>query len=446
VAVKKDALIDAIRASYLANITKQNTQPKIDIALSGGCDSMVLMYALNQLKDELKLSIKAHYIHHGLSAYADEWLAFCEAACKKLNIPFDSMRVDTNTLPSLGIEGFARKLRYEALAQLSVGVIATAHHENDQAETLLLQLIRGAGLKGLAAMPEYDKEKNLWRPLLRVQRQVIEDFAEIHEIVFIEDDSNEDTRFDRNFLRKNILPQLYERFPHAANTIARSAKLIASGLDLHQSIAESDSESYFSKDLARLNLMMMRDLNQERVINLIRWWLEKHRYKMPTLKVMQEAYKQIKDRRKDAQINIQIAPNVSIRAYKNELWLVENVTNAADFEIYWRGEDTITLPDASKLSFTKTIGDGISVDKLGTQTIRIQNRRGGERFKPAANQPTRTLKHLLQQSPLAPWEREILPMLFLEDQLIAVPHFGVHCDFQAKKYEESYQISWLRDI
>lgn len=167
---------------------------------------------------------------------------------------------------------------------------------------------------------------------------------------------------------------------------------------------------------------------------------------MPTLKVMQEAYKQIKDRRKDAQINIQIAPNVSIRAYKNELWLVENVTNAADFEIYWRGEDTITLPDASKLSFTKTIGDGISIDKLGTQTIRIQNRRGGERFKPAANQPTRTLKHLLQQSPLAPWEREILPMLFLEDQLIAVPHFGVHCNFQAKKYEESYQISWLRDI
>lgn len=443
-AVKKDALIDAIRDSYLFNITNKKTQQKIDIALSGGCDSMVLMYVLNQLKDELKLSIKAHYIHHGLSAYADEWLAFCEAACKKLNIPFDSMRVDTNTLPSLGIEGAARKLRYEALAQLSDGVIATAHHENDQAETLLLQLIRGAGLKGLAAMPEYDKEKNLWRPLLSVQRQVIEDFAETYEIAFIEDESNEDTRFDRNFLRKDILPKLYERFPHAANTIARSAKLIARGLDLHQSIAEADSESYFSEDLARLNLMMMRDLSQERVINLIRWWLEKHHYKMPSLKLMHEAYKQIKDMRRDAQININIASNVSIRAYKNELWLVENISNTPDFEIYWRGEDEITLPDASKLSFIRTNGDGISIDKLGSHTIRIQNRRGGERFKPIHNQPTRTLKYLLQQSPLPPWEREVLPMLFVEDQLIAVPHFGIHHAFQAKNQEESYRVSWLK--
>ena len=176
-AAKNDFLIDAVRASYLANITKQNAQQKIDLALSGGCDSMVLMHALNQLKDELNLSIKAHYIHHGLSANADDWLTFCRAACEKLNITFDSKSVDTQSLPRLGVEGAARKLRYEALAKVSDGVIVTAHHENDQAETLLLQLIRGAGLKGLAAMPEYDKEKNLWRPLLRVQRATIEAFA-----------------------------------------------------------------------------------------------------------------------------------------------------------------------------------------------------------------------------------------------------------------------------
>ena len=443
-AAKNDFLIDAVRASYLANITKQNAQQKIDLALSGGCDSMVLMHALNQLKDELNLSIKAHYIHHGLSANADDWLTFCRAACEKLNITFDSKSVDTQSLPRLGVEGAARKLRYEALAKVSDGVIVTAHHENDQAETLLLQLIRGAGLKGLAAMPEYDKEKNLWRPLLRVQRATIEAFAATHEISFIEDESNADTRFDRNFLRNDILPRLYERFPHAANTIARSAQLIANGLDLHQSIAEEDSESYFSEDLARLNLLMMRELSQERVINLIRWWLEKHHHKMPSLKVMKEAYKQIKDMRRDAQINIHISPDASIRAYKNELWLVENTNSSGDFETYWRGEDEITLPVASKLSFTKTNGDGISIDKLGTHTIRIQNRRGGERFKPIHDQPTRTLKHLLQQSPLPPWEREVLPMLFIEDQLIAVPHFGIHYAFQAQDQEESYKISWLR--
>ena len=166
-------------------------------------------------------------------------------------------------------------------------IVATAHHENDQAETLLLQLIRGAGLKGLAGMQEYDPKKNIWRPFLKVQRQDIESFSLKYNIQYIEDESNEDNRFDRNFLRKDILPKLYERFPHAAKTISRSASHIAEGLNLHHSIAEDDSLLYFSENLRRLNLQMMQNLPQERVVNLIRWWLDKNNQKMPSLKIMQ---------------------------------------------------------------------------------------------------------------------------------------------------------------
>ena len=175
--------------------------------------------------------------------------------------------------------------------------------------------------------------------ILKVQREDIKSFALKNHIKYIEDESNEDTRFDRNFLRKDILPKLYERFPHAANTISRSAGLIAEGLNIHQSIAEDDSLLYFSKNLRRLNLLMMQNLPKERVINLIRWWLEKNKQKMPTLKIMQEIYKQIKTIKKDAQIIINISKEFAIRAYRNELWLVPKKDNKKDYEIYWRGEN-----------------------------------------------------------------------------------------------------------
>jgi tRNA(Ile)-lysidine synthase len=166
---------------------------------------------------------------------------------------------------------------------------------------------------------------------------------------------------------------------------------------------------------------------------------------MPTLKIMQEIYKQIKTIKKDAQIIINISKEFAIRAYRNELWLVPKKDNKKDYEIYWRGENEIILPDTSKLLFKRSKGQGISMKKLGTNTIRIQNRKGGERFKPVHNQPTRTLKYLLQKSKLPPWERDELPMLFIEDLLVAVPSFGVDHKYHASSIEDSYQIQWIKE-
>ena len=446
VAASHTSILDAIRASYSKHIKEKDNSLKVNVALSGGCDSMVLLFALKQLQVELNLSLKASYIDHGLSKNTVDWQVLCRKACKDMNILFEAKSINIEKIPELGIEGAARELRYQTLTHLSDGmIVATAHHENDQAETLLLQLIRGAGLKGLAGMPEFDHLKNIWRPMLKVQRQDIESFALKYHIKYVEDESNEDTRFDRNFLRKDILPKLYERFPHAANTISRSAGLIAEGLNLHQSIAEDDSLLYFSENLRRLNLKMMQNLSQARVINLVRWWLEKNQQKMPSLKIMQEIYKQIKTIRKDAQIIINISQDTAIRAYKNELWLVPITENQKDYEIYWHGESEIILPDMSRLLFKKSKGQGISMKKLGTNTIRIQNRKGGERFKPIHNQPTRTLKYLLQKSKLPPWKREELPMLFIEDLLIAVPSFGIDHNYHASSIEDSYQIQWIKE-
>ena len=445
VAASHKSILDAIRASYTKHIKEKDSTLKVNVALSGGCDSMVLLFALKQLQAELNLSLKASYIDHGLSKNTADWQVLCRKACKDMDIFFETASINIKKIPELGIEGAARELRYQTLTRLSDGmIVATAHHENDQAETLLLQLIRGAGLKGLAGISEFDHLKNIWRPMLKVQRQDIESFALKNHIKYIEDESNEDIRFDRNFLRKDILPKLYKRFPHAANTISRSASLIAEGLNLHQAIAEDDSLLYFSENLRRLNLEMMQNLSQERVINLVRWWLEKNQQKMPSLKIMKEIYKQIKTIRKDGKIIINISQDTSIRAYKNELWLVPITENQKDYEIYWHGESEIMLPDMSLLLFKKGKGQGISMKKLGINTIRIQNRKGGERFKPFHNQPTRTLKYLLQKSELPPWERNELPMIFIEDKLVAVPNYGIDYTFNAESYEDSLQIDFIR--
>ena len=445
VAASHKSILDAIRASYTKHIKEKDSTLKVNVALSGGCDSMVLLFALKQLQAELNLSLKASYIDHGLSKNTLNWQLLCRKVCKDMGIFFETKSINIKKIPELGIEGAARELRYQALAGLSNGmIVATAHHENDQAETLLLQLIRGAGLKGLAGMQEYDPKKNIWRPFLKVQRQDIESFSLKYNIQYIEDESNEDNRFDRNFLRKDILPKLYERFPHAANTISRSASHIAEGLNLHHSIAEDDSLLYFSENLRRLNLQMMQNLPQERVVNLIRWWLDKNNQKMPSLKIMQEIYKQIKIIRKDAQIIINISQHTAIRAYKNQLWLVPIKEDQKDYEFYWHGENEIILPDLSRLLFKKSKGQGISMKKLGTNTIRIQNRKGGERFKPFHNQPTRTLKYLLQKADLPPWERNELPMIFIEDKLVAVPNYGIDYAFNAESYEDSLQIEFVR--
>ena len=444
-AASHKSILDAIRASYTKYIKEKDSTLKVNVALSGGCDSMVLLFALKQLQVELNLSLKASYIDHGLSKNTVDWQVLCRKACKDMDIHFQTTSINIEKIPNLGIEGAARELRYQELTRLSDGmIVATAHHENDQAETLLLQLIRGAGLKGLAGMPEFDHLKNIWRPMLKVQRQDIESFALKNHIQYIEDESNEDIRFDRNFLRKDILPKLYKRFPHAAKTISRSANHIAEGLNLHQSIAEDDSLLYFSENLTRLNLQMMQNLSQERVINLVRFWLDKNNQKMPSLKIMREIYKQIKTIRKDAQIIINISQDTAIRAYKNELWLVLIKEDQKEYEFYWRGENEIILPDLSRLLFKRSKGQGISMKKLGTNTIRIQNRKGGERFKPFHNQPTRTLKYLLQKSELPPWERNELPMIFIEDKLVAVPNYGIDYAFNAESYEDSLQIEFIR--
>jgi tRNA(Ile)-lysidine synthase len=438
----QEILINAIRQSYQQSLA--GYKPKIiNIALSGGCDSMVLLHALNELKDELNFTIKAIHINHDISSNADKWQSFCGSECQKVKVNFDAKKINIKPEKHLGVEGAARKLRYEALDELRDGMLATAHHQNDQAETLFLQLIRGSGLKGLASMPHYHEERNTWKPLLNVNREIIKKYAKSNNVLFIEDESNLDIHYDRNFLRHEVFPVLSERFPHLVKTLARSVEHIAEGLNLTETIAKEDAKSFFSADLSRLSLMMIKELPRDRIINLIRWWLNKNNILMPSKKTIDSLYEQIIKIKKDNSLLIKISEKINVRAFQDELWLVKSEPYIESYEIIWRGEDKIILPDQSQLIFRSVRGAGFSLEKLGVKALRIQNRIGGEKFKPSLNQPSRTLKYLLQKSKIPPWQREKIPLIFSEDTLVAVPNFGVHHEFVADKEKNGLIIEWV---
>ena len=441
---KSEEILSEIINSF-NDFFKKPSKNKLDlsVALSGGLDSIVLLHALNEVKFKLKIKLNAIHIHHNLSENADDWLAFCYKECKRLGVSISSEKVDIKPNLSMGIEGAARQSRYEALEKYRKNILVLAHHQNDQAETLLLQLFRGSGLNGLAAMPIFDQDRFIWRPLLGINRETIEGYAKENNLNFIQDESNNNLQFDRNFLRKEILPLIKSRYPDIINTISRSSENIAEGLNLHKAIAKEDANLYFSKNKECLALSMIKEFDKERVVNLIRWWLDVNKQMMPSKKTMNELYNQIKIVKKDSQINIHISSKTSVRAYNDFLWLVKITKDKHSYDLIWKGEDILELPGSSKLLFKPCLGQGISLEKVGSSILRIQNRKGGERFKPNRNQPTRTLKYLLQKMNMPPWERAILPIIYSEDMLVAVPNYGVHHEFVADEDKIGLTIEWV---
>ena len=438
-----EVIFSEIINSFNNSLKESKSKKNISIALSGGIDSMVLLHALDQLKYKLQIKLNAIHIHHNLSKNADDWHTFCTKECKKLGVTVKSEKINIKQDLSMGIEAAARKSRYQVLEAYRKDILALGHHQNDQAETLLLQLFRGSGLNGLAAMPTFDKERLIWRPLLKVNKEIIEGYAKENNVIFIEDESNNNLQFDRNFLRQEILPLIKSRYPDIINIISRSSENIAEGLNLHKAIAKEDANLYFSKNQERLSLSMIKNLPKERVINLIRWWLDVNKQMMPSKKTINELYNQIKVVKKDSQINVHISSETSVRAYSDFLWLVKITKDKDSYDLIWKGEDIFELPGSSKLLFKPCLGKGISLEKVGSSILRIQNRKGGERFKPKRNQPTRTLKYLLQKMNMPPWERALLPIIYSEDMLVAVPNYGVHHEFIADKDKIGLTIEWV---
>jgi tRNA(Ile)-lysidine synthase len=416
--------------------------PKLLLALSGGLDSCVLLHLLAQAQRHLPFELHAMHVHHGLSSNADAWAGFCSQQCQSLNVPLQIVHVEVDKTSKDGIEAAARQLRYQALFNYQFGdviadFVVTAHHQDDQAETMLLQLFRGAGVKGLSCMAASDKTRRLLRPLLNVSRLTLHEYAVQHQIEWCDDESNENTQYERNFIRHEVMPVLESRFQSVKSVLARTASHLAEANTLLDTLATLDA-----RELLLNNSLCLQGLSQldiPRAKNVLRWWFAQNQLAMPTAEYLTEIMQQLLNAKPDADLSIKLQ-HLTLKRYQQRAYLcIEYV--AEPFDMVWNGEATLTLPNGGQLQFKQVSGAGLAL-KFGMSKLRITNRGGGERFKPNPLRPTRTLKHLLQEANIPPWQRLHLPLIYWQDTLACVPGIGVTHELQANGDELGLEIVW----
>uniref|UniRef100_E6QR92 tRNA(Ile)-lysidine synthetase n=1 Tax=mine drainage metagenome TaxID=410659 RepID=E6QR92_9ZZZZ len=421
---------------------------RVCVALSGGLDSVVLLHLFAGLRERYSIQLSALHVHHGLSPQADQWLAFCQQFCEALAVPFHARYVDIPRNSGLGIEAAARYARYQAFSEQPADFIALAHHQDDQAETVLLQLLRGAGLKGLSAMPALRPDTHhatLIRPLLGVARHELLLWANSQGLHWVEDDSNTDTRYARNFLRHKVFPLIAEQHGAWRTTLARSAQHLAEAASLLDELASLDAQHSIVG--TRLNCKALSDLSAARGRNLLRYYLALHHVDMPNQRHLADMHHQLVSAHIDAQIRFTLG-GLTLHRYHNFATLVPTQPNPDPRQQwFWQGEVQLQLPElGGTLRFDPQAKTGLSRNKLsqsGKLTIRL--RQGGEQLQPECNRPRRALKTLLQESGIPPWERLILPLIYSEDELVHVPGVGTACHWQAQGGEPALEVTWHVD-
>ena len=442
--IKQPSLLNEVDKAFVGLNQSHKKIRSMTVALSGGVDSVVLLHLLHQLQKTHHFTLKVTHVHHGLSQNADKWVKFCEKLCAKLSVPLDIHFIQLPQKKSLGIEGEARRLRYEKLLQTKTDLVVLAHHQDDQAETFLLQLIRGAGVKGLSSMGYFDGARKLWRPLLNTSRVDIESYAKKHKLKWIEDESNRNIDFDRNFIRSKVLPILKNRFNHIIKVISRSSSHLAEAQYLLDDLAKIDLKNYLKSDnyKHKLQVKTLNKLPLSRAKNVLRYWLEMNDQLMPSKDLLDELLRQVLTAKKDATLKIELSKYYEIRRYKDEIYIVKtNQKKQKNYEIIWKDESEILLPNGHKLKFKKVKGKGISLEKIKNKKLIISNRKGGEFFKPDSKRPTKKIKQLLQESNLPPWERENLPLIFVGTELAFVPNLGMDIKFETHIKKLGLEIS-----
>lgn len=399
-------------------------------------DSHVLLHLLathrRQFPDHL---LSAVYVNHGLHPEAARWGDHCAAVCQALAIPFQSLTVDARPQAGESPEAAARRARYAALATLVAAdtTLLTAHQQDDQAETLLLQLLRGAGPHGLAAMPVSVPfgHGQLLRPLLNCTRADLLAYAREHDLHWIEDSSNADPVLDRNYLRHSVLPRLRQRWPAVTATLARSARLCAETADLLDDLADADLRQVAGDSANSLHLPTLRMLPEPRQRNLLRRWFRHLQLPVPTETQLAQLLAQSITAAPDRQ-PLLYWPGCEVRRYRDRLYALPPLPPHSADRIYpITPEVPLTIPVIGQVCLCPRQGQGIRADWLAGQPLTIRFRQGGERFHPVSRQHRQELKKLLQEAGIPPWQRDRLPLLYVGDTLAAVATLGVATTFAA---------------
>jgi tRNA(Ile)-lysidine synthase len=417
---------------------------RLALALSGGLDSAVLLHALRTLRDHYPFELQAVHVHHGLSPHADVWAEFCARLCASQGVALTIRHVRIARDDAAGIEAAARRERQHIFAALEADFLLTAHQQDDQAETLLLQLLRGAGPKGLAAMAELQHRPG-WRaaqlrPLLGMARADLLVYAQANGLAWVDDESNLDTRYRRNALRRQVMPLLAAHFPGAGATLARGAALQAEAAGLLDDLARLDAAAAVAGE--RLDCAALASLSLPRARNLLRHFIELRGQPMPSARRLNEALHQLLDARQDARVCVRIGP-AEIRRFRGDAYVVP-VKIAPLAPVVWQGEAELNLPDWGTLRLHAAVGQGLALARSRLENTRVTLgwREGGERLRITPQGPLRSLKNLLQEQAVAPWLRERLPVLKCDGELVWAAGIGCHADWLATADEPGLVPEW----
>lgn len=413
------------------------------VAYSGGLDSHVLLHALAQLRVASGFSLRAVHIHHGLQPAADAWARHCEEICAGLGVPCVVEHIRVDGVAEEGMEAAARRARYTCLAKLLEPgeALLTAHHQDDQAETVLLQLLRGTGVHGLAGMPALTPFAAGFhaRPLLDFPRSELERYAREHGLSWIEDPSNRALEIGRNLLRHRVLPVLRERWPTAGRQLAQAARHAAEAAALLDELARADLAECTQDDSLRVSALLR--LSPARQRNALRCWIRARGYRVPSTKQLGllQAQLECEPRTRHAAIRWRGA---ELRRYRDALVLrADTALPAMTGAMAWDGTKPLPLPSIGRqLRLAPAQGQGIARARLNGAAFSVRFRQGGETCRLPGRLHHHKLKKLLQEAGVPPWERAQLPLLFVNDELAAIGDRWVCEPFAAKPGEPGWVV------
>lgn len=471
------------------HLNKLTDTDKYLIAYSGGVDSHVLLHLCSQLKNSpsgFARSFSAVYIDHGLSYNSTKWGKHCQHVCYELDIPLTIIEVDASPKKGQSPEAAARTARYHAFSQLLKHneCLLTAQHQDDQAETLLLQLLRGSGTRGLSAMPRIKPfaKGNLCRPMLDYKKQEILAYASLHKLQWIEDESNEEQRYDRNFLRHEIIPRLELRWPAVQENLAKSAEVLAESQVLLDELAIKGSQNLYSlneqgeKEYDKLLLSPLKALlsyadneldknlpyhcqhhELARLNNILRHWINLNQLPLPSKKILEQIVQSVILSRDDAKPLVcwkRDGFHCEVRRFRNKIYLIHTTRQSKTDDEAWL-KQTYELNIASDIDLqgdkvklmsanTLNVKRGFEREALLERPLQLRFRRGGERFRKMQGGQSYQLKHWFQEQNVPPWERNRLPLIYWGEELIQVGNTIVNHSLLTDDVNNSLIIRWIR--
>ena len=414
---------EALNLALRALIKDAEPPQRYVVAFSGGLDSTVLLHALAASAAQHEVAILAVHIDHDLQSGSDQWAELCERTAAEFDVEFHQERVSIDVHGGKGQEAAARDARYAALARLMLpgDWLLSAHHQDDQAETLLLNLFRGSGLAGLAGIASIRRFAVGWlaRPLLPYSQDSLRSYADLHELTWIDDQSNDDRVFDRNFLRHEVMPSIETRWPGAAQRLYRSSRIASETASLLVELGAIDLETLGGR-CDRLQLDALKSLTAERQRNVLRFVIRELGLAVPSAAQLQRVLDEVVHARVDAEPVLSWA-EVEVRRYRNSLYIQRPTLATLLPDTISLGQDDYQqLTDGlGALRLERDAARGLDY-QLFERGLELRFRQGGEKIRPVDQSHTKTLKNLLQEESIVPWMRDRIPLLYAGDELVAV--------------------------